>query len=280
VDGAVTVAIIFAMHLLYADETSLEPAKHEFFVYGGVAIPCDNAGELHRNYEGIRDQFKVPTNFLLKFNPGPGHLKHEEFVALKKAVIEAAVKAKCTFLTTISHHKIISSVDSARRGEINRISFHFNALLNRRKDYGIILIDRFTDKQIDEHLREKFSVGLTDMPYAKTLRLARIVGFHYSAIGQSHFASLIDVLIGSMRFVIDAFSTRNDTAVKTAQSILQEIGPLFERTDDKRVSVLSINFTPKIIKVEGYRNRYQELKHFLKVGGAEPEQEITDQRTY
>lgn len=268
------------MHLLYADETSLEPKKHEFFVYGGIAIACDTAGELHRDFEEIRNHFKVPATFPLKVNPGPEHLKHEEFVALKKAVIEKAVKAKCTFLTTISHHKIITSVEEARRGEIDRIAFHFNALLLRRKDYGLILIDRFTDKQIDAHLKEKFSIGVTHMPYKAELRLARIVGLHYSAIGQSHFASLIDILIGSMRFVIDAFSTQNERALKTAQIILQEMGPLFERIDDKRVSVLSINFTPKIVKIAAYRKRYQLLKEFLASCGLRPEQEITEYRTY
>jgi hypothetical protein len=109
-----------------------------------------------------------------------------------------------------------------------------------------MLIDRFNDKQIDEHLREKFSIGLTRMPYSATMRLDRILGFHYAAIGQSHFSSLIDVLIGSMRFVIDAFTSNHEKALETAHSMLTQMAPLFERTSQGRVSVLSLNFTPKI----------------------------------
>jgi hypothetical protein len=268
------------MHLLYADETSLDPNKHEFFVYGGVAIPCDSAAELHNGFEEMRKHFKIPSPFLLKFNPGPEHLKHEEFVEVKKAVFEIAAKSKCTFLTTISHHKIIRSVDEARRGEINRIAFHFNALMNQRKDHGLILIDRFTDKQIDEHLREKFSVGLTGMPYSDQIRLAKIVGLHYSAIGQSHFPSLIDILMGSLRFAIDAFSSQKDQPLKTASSILKEIAPLFDRTSKGLVSELSIHFTPQVVKVKSYRERYNALREFFKACGVEPQQEVAEYRMY
>jgi hypothetical protein len=66
------------MHLLYADETSLEPTKHEFFVYGGIAIPCESAEFLHREVEKLRAEFKLPVAFLLKFNPRPEHLDHSD----------------------------------------------------------------------------------------------------------------------------------------------------------------------------------------------------------
>lgn len=199
------------MHLLYADETSLEATRHEFFLYGGVAIPCDKALELHPAIETLRSECGIPEDFHIKFNPGPQHLNHSAFIGLKKRLMELAANAGCTLLTTISHHKILTSVEEARRGEINRIAFHFNSLLNRLDDCVLVLIDRFTDKQSDAHVREKFLIGLTGMPYSKKMRLERILGFHYSAIGQSHFSSLIDALIGSMRFVIDAFSSGEES---------------------------------------------------------------------
>ena len=52
---------------------------------------------------------------------------------------------------------------------------------------AIILVDRFSDNKIDGHLREKLSVGLTGMPYCKSMGLDKVLGYHYSAIGQSHF---------------------------------------------------------------------------------------------
>ena len=183
-------------------------------------------------------------------------------------------------MITISHHKILKSVDEARRGEINRIAFHFNSFLAGANGFGLIIIDRFTDKQIDAHLREKFSVGLKGMPYSDTMRLDRIVGFHYGAIGQAHFCSLIDVLMGSTRFVIDAFSGADDKQLATATAILGQMEPLFSKTTHGLVSNLCINFTPKVVKIEAYRSRYSALKDFFTRCGISPEQAISAVRTY
>ena len=121
---------------------------------------------------------------------------------------------------------------------------------------------------------------ITGMPYSERLRLSNIMGFHYSAIGQSHFSSLIDVLIGSMRFAVDAFSSQQERALETAQLLVRQMSPLFERESEGTVSELSINFSPKIIKVAKYRERYQALKDFFSSCGCEPHQEITEHRTY
>ena len=267
------------MHLFYADETSLDPARHEFFVYGGLAIPSDTCFDLHSKCEAIRQAFRIPADFLVKFNPGPSHLDHPQFIDLKKALIAAACEANCRFLSTIFLHKI-GTMEKARLWEINRLSFHFNSFLSARSSHGLILIDRFSDKQLDPHLREKFQIGLRDMPYSKEMRLGRVMGFHYSAIGQSNFPSLIDILIGSLRFVVDAFSHDSQVEKDTARILLAQMGPLFERCSDGRVSVLSLNFDPKVIKADAYRTRYQSLKDFFTSCGLEPEQAITDHRQY
>ena len=41
------------------------------------------------------------------------------------------------------------------------------------------------------------------MPYSDEIKLDRIIGIHYSAIGQSHFTSIVDIGIGSFRFCIN-----------------------------------------------------------------------------
>jgi hypothetical protein len=126
------------------------------------------------------------------------------------------------------------------------------------------LIDRFSDGQIDAHLTEKFCIGVTGLPHTRQLRLSNVIGFHYAAIGQSHFSSLIDVVLGSLRFAINAF-TRNESAnLDTAKRILKSLQPLFYRdADEKPVSELSFFFSPKSVKVQAYRERYLALKEFL-----------------
>jgi hypothetical protein len=77
------------MYLLYCDETNLEERAGDFFTYGGIAIPGDVAQALSQEIDDIRAKFGVPRDFRLKFNPGPKHLSHDEFVALTIMVVAA-----------------------------------------------------------------------------------------------------------------------------------------------------------------------------------------------
>jgi hypothetical protein len=269
------------MHLLYCDETNLDPKNHKFFVYGGIVIPCDNAKALHDEIETIRKNSSIPNDFSLKFNPKPPNLPHDEFNKVKQAVIEAAIQNNCFFLSSIIMHQIATSSDDARRNEINRVLFHFNSLLNRIGSYGLCLIDRFSDAQIDSHLREKFAVGVRGLPYAGDMRLERIIGFHYSAIGQSHFSTIIDIVLGSFRYSVNAHCSQDPAKLRSADVLLRIIEPLFFRDDHTgKVIDLSLNFSPKIIRSDIYRQEYQSVKNFLTEKGIEPSQEITEFRTY
>jgi hypothetical protein len=269
------------MHLLYCDESNLEPKDNDFFVYGGIAIEAGAALSLSQAVEKIRLDAGVPKDFVLKFNPGPSHLNHQQFSALKQKIIEAALDHSCLFLTSLILHNVATSPDEARRNSINTICYHFDCYLNRAKSHGLVLVDRFEDKKIDSHLREKFSTGLKGMPYSEEMRLNRIIGFHYSAIGQSHFGSVIDILLGSFRFAVNAF-TRNETGkLQTAHALLAMLAPMFFRErSDGRVPELSLFFSPKIIRFSKYRALYESLKNFLKQAGIEGEQEITSERRY
>lgn len=269
------------MHLLYCDESNLESKNNEFFVYGGVVIEAAAALSLSKAVEKIRHDSGVPKDFVLKFNPGPEHLNHQQFSVLKQSVIEAAIDHGCLFLTSLTLHNVANSPDDARRKAINTICYHFDCYLNRPKSHGLVLVDRFDDKQIDGHLREKFSIGLTGMPYSQEMRLDRIIGYHYSAIGQSHFGSVIDILLGSFRFAVNAFTRNEKGKIKTAGALLKMMSPLlFRERSDNRVSKLSLIFSPMTIKSDKYRAQYQALKKFLEESGIAAEQEITNERRY
>lgn len=263
------------MHLLYCDETNLEQRKGDFFAYGGIVIDGAKARDLSHRIDKIRIDAKVPVDFKIKFNPGPPRLNHQQFIDLKKAIISAAIDAKVGMLVSVILHDIATSPDLARRNGINTLCFHFDCLLNRIPGPGLVLIDRFTDKQIDAHLAEKFSVGVTGLPHTAEMRLSNVVGFHYAAIGQSHFSSLIDVVLGSLRFAINAF-TRGETAnLESAKRILEGIGPLFYRLEENTpISELSFFFSPKNVKVAGYRVQYLALKKFLSDQGLDTAQNI------
>jgi hypothetical protein len=264
------------MHLLYCDETNIQERKGDFFLYGGICVPPDRCASLSRRIDEIREAAKVPATYRMKFLPAPEGMSHEAFIELKKAVISAAIEAGAKLLISVILHDIATSPNIARRNAINTLCFHFDCLLKRFKSTGLVLIDRFSDKQIDAHLAKKFSIGVTGLPHTIQLRLSNIVGFHYSAIGQSNFPSLIDILVGSLRFAINAHTRDQQQNLPTASKILESIQPLlFRETEGSPVSELSFFFSPKTIKVDDFRSKYEKLKTFLSANGIDTVQVIS-----
>jgi hypothetical protein len=271
------------MHLLYCDETNLEERSGDFLIYGGVVVSAEQALKLSNAVDEIRATFGVDPSFRLKFNPGPEHLDHKDFIALKQAIVEAAIEHGARLVAYVILHDIATNPDEARRNGINVVCYHFDCILNRIGGAGLVLIDRFNDagNQIEAHLSEKFSIGLKGLPYSATKRLTNIVGFHYSAVGQSHFPSIVDIVLGSLRFAINAHTRKIEKNLETASTLLGLIGPMFWREKDNfSVSELGLLFSPKIIKSDRYREIYQSLKDYLQQSGIETEQMITADRPY
>ena len=272
------------MHLLYCDETNLEERAGDFLLYGGLMVEGASAGELSAAIDGIRARHGVPRNYLLKFNPGPSKFSHQRFIALKQDVLAAAREHGAKLLVYAVLHDIARSPDEARRNGISTVCFHFHCALNWIKGApGLVLIDRFNDQGnlIDQHLRDKFTIGLTGMPYSAEMRLPNIVGFHYSAIGQSHFPSILDVAVGSLRFAVNALTRHQEQHMATARELLGLLSPMFWRAAPTGpVTELGFMFSPKVIKAAKYREKYQALKDFLTECGINIAQTITDERTY
>lgn len=277
------------MYLLYCDETNMEEKSGDFLLYAGVSIPPDTAYRLSEDIERARKRLAVPPDFHLKFNPGPTSLSHSEFIGLKTEIFRKATEHGVRLFAYVVLHDIARNkgADEARRNGINTVLYHFDCYLNRKKDQGIVLLDRFNDKgnKIDGHTREKFSLGLRDLPYSKEKRLTNILGVHYSTIGQSQFCSLVDIVVGSLRFAINAHSRNQVEHHATAHALLELLSPLFFREEEgwvasDMVSELGFSFSPKSIRNASYRGRYERLKAFLTENGVETVQAITDRARY
>jgi hypothetical protein len=272
------------MHLLYCDETNLEKRAGDFLIYGGLFIDGLKARDFSHAIDEVRERHGVPPEYRLKFNPGPQGFSQEQFIALKQEIVETAVAFDLGLIVYVILHDIATTPDEARRNGINTVCYHFDCVLNRLETAGLVLIDRFNDEgnAIEAHLRDKFTIGLTGMPYGDgNKRLSNIAGFHYSAIGQSHMPSVVDVVIGSLRFAMNAHTRDQQALLNTAEKLLRLISPLFVRERGKAaISELGFLFSPKIVRAEKYRNKYISLKQFLSAGGIDTMQEITDQRMY
>lgn len=268
------------MYLLYCDETNFQKFPGDFFVYGGIAVKGDKAKGLADELAAIRQAFGVEPEFVLKFNPGPDEMAHQEFINLKKAYMAAAVKHEVKLLVNLLLHDIAANSDEARRNGINTLCFHFDCLLGRDKSPGVVLIDRFNDKKLDQHLTEKVSIGLTgNFPFSRAMKINNIVGYHIASIGQSHFCSLVDVILGSLRFSINAFTQNKKEHEKSARLILQQLSPLFFRekggiSNGEKVHPISLWFSPKDVRHPKYREMYIALREYFEVNGIGIEQSI------
>jgi hypothetical protein len=269
------------LYLLYADEVNVSPNDSEFFVYSGVAIPGDRAGQLSADIDELRTKFGYRPADLLKFNTRerPPNIAPDVHLEVKSKLIRLAAHHGVKLFASFLLHKIANKgPEQARRNEINRICFHFNCFLHRADSHGLVLLDTFVDKQLNSILREKFSVGLTGLPYSKVFRLDRILGFHLASIGTSNFSSVIDIVVGSLRFAINC---RTDPSKqKIASTLLKQIKPLCLLTRDDLVDELSLFFSPKIVRARTYQETYRALQQMLTDAGLKPEQSITDERNY
>lgn len=265
------------MDLCYCDESNLEDRAGDFLIYGGVHIPGDAAGLLSDRIEQLRAEAGLAADVRLKFNPRPDGLDHQQFIALKEGVINAAIQCGCKLLAYAVLHDLAGDPDNARRFGINTICYHFHCALNRIGRKGIILIDRFTDanNEIEGHLREKMAIGV-QLPHRPIpTKLSNIVGFHYSAIGQSHFTSLIDIVVGSVRYAINVHTRNHVDQRQGALNLLRILSPIFYRDQGSdRVPDMGFCFSPMNIRAPRYLDRYTSLQNFLREGGIDSSQAI------
>lgn len=270
------------MNLLYTDDSALDPNKHPFFVYGGISVPGGNALWLHQEIERLRTKHCIKPGYILKFNPTPEGISQESFNELKGGMITAAAKAGCRFYTTVVLNDIAQKdIQKSRRWAIERILFGFNSELRTSKTHGIVLIDRFKDTEMDRHMLDLFSIGNKNLPYSKESRHERILGIHFSFIGQSHFCSLVDVILGSFRLLVDLSEKKAKAKPETAIKLAKLLSPLFVTCGSKGpIAEISITFNPKVIKHGGYLSRYNTLKDYLKSIGLNTAQPITSERQY
>lgn len=264
------------MHLLYCDESNLEHREGDFLLYGGVLVPGDKAGALSARIEELRTDAGLEANTRLKFNPAPEGLTHEDFRNLKQRIIEAAIEHECKLLTYVVLHDLAKDPHEARRFGINTVCYHYHCVLNRMEGVGVVLIDRFNDEgnKIEGHLKEKMSTGVF-FPYQKEpKRLSNIIGFHYAAVGQSHFTSLIDILLGSFRFAMNAHCRGETKLQEGARNLLGIMSPLFYSRYSSSICDMGIHFSPMKVKVEKYRDQYLSLQEFLGSGGVKSGQSL------
>jgi hypothetical protein len=262
------------MYLLYTDEVNLDPSTSEFFVYAGVTIPGEEAALLHSDIADLRERNGYQPGDPLKFNIAdrPAHVNKQQHLDAKRELMAAAANRGVKLFASFLLHSIVESgdVDAARRKEINRICYHFNKYwAHRAKDHGLVLVDTFSDPKLNDHLREKFSIGIEGkLPFSKKLLLNRILGYHQATIGTSHFTSVVDVVIGAVRYAVNTRLKKPEVC----KTLIGQLAPLCipYSPGNGKTSAWSINFSPKNIKSSQYFKQYLELCKFFRDHGIDP----------
>lgn len=258
------------MKFIYCDETNMEARSGDFLIYGGLTIDHNEYQGLTEEIWGIRDRYKIDRSMKIKFNPGPKHLEHQDFISFKTELIRAAQRFNCKFLVYHVLHDLAKDADLGRRNGINEICLNFSYLLKKYDTSGMVLLDRFNDagNKIEGHLSEKFSLGLIGLPYSKDYLLNRIVGYHYSSTGQSHMPSLIDVILGSYRFALNCHTRGQSGKLASAKAILESLEPLFEKDSSNMfIPRISVSFSPLEVRVPNFKDKYLDAISFLRENG-------------
>jgi hypothetical protein len=249
------------MYLCYTDETNVD-AKSDFFIYGGIIIAPESAASLSADIDAIRKARSFKPEDDLKFTGAnrPEHISPDDHKEAKAEVLRAAASRGVKLLAVLSHQKIVAKdFDRARTYGINIVCANFDRYLDDVGSVGIVLVDRFDDALLAEHLREKFSVGLTFSGTTTTRKLDRVLAFHQAFIGTSHFASVIDIVLGAFRFAVN---NRNDpTKAMVVKELLTLVGPLF--LNPVAIPARSLYFTPERVMIRPYFDECLALRQFL-----------------
>ncbi len=155
------------MRLLYTDETNTDPTSTEFFVYGGICVSEEHATAISNEIDAIRKSFNYQPLDILKFNTRerPSQISADDHREIKMKVMETAVKNEVKLFSSFILHNIATSPEPVRLNEINTICYHFDCYLGQVNDSGLVLIDPFQDSNLRKHLCEKFSIGISGLPY-------------------------------------------------------------------------------------------------------------------
>lgn len=255
------------MYLLYTDETNVDPKGSEFFIYGGISIDVRKAASLSQTIDLLRQEYGYKPEDPLKFNSRerPNAISPETHKAIKRKVIEAAADHDVHLFASLILHSIAKNPEKARRNEINRVCLHFDCFLRENNDYCIVLLDTFADKNLYKMLKEKFSIGLKGLPERSQYRLERILGFHIASIGSSNFSSVVDIVLGSLRFAVNHLSDQSNQDV--VQTLLKQLYPLCLKRKDGRIRELSFFFSPVKVRTRKYYKKYDNLRNLLNKNG-------------
>lgn len=250
------------MYLLLTDETNLpnDPGAN-FFAYGGLIVPLDRLQQLHEGIAATRARAGYGPTDELKFetNARPAHVAIPAARDAKAAVIDLCIEIGCKFIVYVVLHAIARNQqrEVLIRWGADHVIGKFNNFLRDSNAFGIVAEDRLPTAAEYQHLRDKFSVGLTYPENNQHVPLDRILMFSSTCMNATHAASAMDIVLGAFRYCIN--QPRN---VAAARAMMRKVASLIWcNIEGEHIYAMEMGliFRPVEVRVEAFRQEYTGL---------------------
>lgn len=248
------------MYLLYTDESNTSAQAGKFFVYAGTCIDSKVAAALSKDIDKIRTDHGYGPDDYIKFNTRerPKSVDANKHLSAKNELLDAAAKHGVKLFSSMVLHDIAKK-EKQRPWAIDHVVAHFDNHVRDENEVGLVIVDHFEGHA--PVLREKFNKGLvfTNAGKTTTRRLEHLVGFHTASVGTSNFCSVIDVVLGSLRHVVNTFASPT-TATK---ALTAHLSKLVMRGPSGYVMARSIYFSPEKVWMPSYLDEYKKLATYF-----------------
>jgi hypothetical protein len=252
------------MRFLFLDETNLVASQGDFFIYGGLVITPEQMPVLHDAVSQIRATFKFQPTDSLKFHTRsrPDHLSIADWTLAKSQVIAAAEAAGVRLLSYVVLHDIAKqqTQETLLEWALNAIVSHFDLkYLAEHSDRGAVCLDRLDEKFSYAYFQDKFSNGVT-LHDGRTVLLSRIVYYSTTCDGASHLSSIVDIVLGGLRYCVNSASGTGNDAV--AAQIFPPVARMMwskDSANERKIGGYGFLQYPREVRVPAYQERYRAL---------------------
>lgn len=235
-------------YIAYADEANQE-TKNAFTVCGLTAIESSDLVQIHTGITRLRSEASFEPSMRLKSdtNTRPAHIDFAQHRDLKNSVLEIASENNCVFFAYCKFNEKSRPVKADQNVQfgMNTLLKNFNRFLIEEEAFGIVQFDRFNWKNPYEYLREKHQQGNHYPSKQEWETLSNILSYGFTADGCSNFASVNDILTGSIRYLannqpekttLDAIVHHLKEVMWCRDGVYRELGLTLRPLDRKSLS--------------------------------------------
>jgi hypothetical protein len=252
------------MRFLFLDETNLQASQGEFFIYGGLVMTPEQMPTLHASVSQIREKYRFEPRHSLKFHTRsrPDHLSIEEWTAAKAEVVTSAEAAGARLLSYVVLHDLAKqqNQETLLKWALNALIGHFDLrYLAEHNDWGSVCLDRLDERFSYAYFQDKFANGVT-LQDGRTVQLNRIIYYSATCDGASHLSSVVDIVLGGLRYCVNTASGSGKDTV--AAQIFPPISRMmWSRETARKRQIGGYGFLqyPKDVRVPTYQQRYHAL---------------------